>query len=134
MNNDWEDFTKAKAVLVIGSNLTETNPLTSVRIKEAIRVYKAQVMVFDSAITNLGKLASHPYMIKPGTEGLVIDGLIKAAMCIKNRQIPPNLHFENPNPKIPFDQLPLRVPKTVEAWPETSGKALAGVNSFEDNP
>ena len=42
--NDWEDLTKAKAVLVIGSNLTETNPLTSVRIKEAIRVYKAQVM------------------------------------------------------------------------------------------
>ena len=79
-SNDWEDLTKAKAVLVIGSNLTETNPLTSVRIKEAIRVYKAQVMVFDSAITNLGKLASHPYVIKPGTEGLVIDGLVKATV------------------------------------------------------
>jgi len=78
--NDWEDLTKAKAVLVIGSNLTETNPLTSVRIKEAIRVYKAQVMVFDWAVTNLGKLASHPFLIKPGTEGLVIDGLIKAAL------------------------------------------------------
>ncbi len=78
--NDWEDLTKAKAVLVIGANLTETNPLTSVRIKEAIRVYKAQVMVFDSAVTNLGKLASHPFLIKPGTEGLVIDGLIKAAL------------------------------------------------------
>ena len=79
-SNDWEDLTKAKAVLVIGSNLTETNPLTSVRIKEAIRVYKAQVMVFDSAITNLGKLASHPFLIKPGTEGLVIDGLVKATV------------------------------------------------------
>lgn len=78
--NDWEDLTKAKAVLVIGSNLTETNPLTSVRIKEAIRVYKAQVMVFDSAVTNLGKLASHPYLIKPGTEGLIIDGLVKASI------------------------------------------------------
>jgi formate dehydrogenase alpha subunit len=78
--NDWEDLTKAKAVLVIGSNLTETNPLTSVRIKEAIRVYKAQVMVFDSSVTNLGKLGSHPFLIKPGTEGLVIDGLIKAAL------------------------------------------------------
>ena len=79
-SNDWEDLTKAKAVLVIGSNLTETNPLTSVRIKEAIRVYKAQVMVFDSAMTNLGKLASHPFVIKPGTEGLVIDGLVKATV------------------------------------------------------
>ena len=78
--NDWEDLTKAKAVLVIGSNITETNPLTAVRIKEAIRVFKAQVMVFDSAVTNIGKLASHPFLIKPGTEGFVIDGLIKAAL------------------------------------------------------
>lgn len=78
--NDWEDLTKAKAVLLIGSNITETNPLTAVRIKEAIRVFKAQVMVFDSAITNIGKLASHPFVIKPGTEGLVIDGLVKAAL------------------------------------------------------
>jgi predicted molibdopterin-dependent oxidoreductase YjgC len=78
--NDWEDLTKAKAVLVIGSNLTETNPLTSVRIKEAIRVYKAQVIVVDSAVTNLGKLSSHPFLIKPGTEGLVIDGLVKATV------------------------------------------------------
>jgi len=78
--NDWEDLTKAKAVLAIGSNLTETNPLTSVRIKEAVRVYKAQLIVFDSAVTNLAKLASHPFLIKPGTEGLLIDGLIKAAI------------------------------------------------------
>lgn len=78
--NDWEDLTKAKAVLLIGSNITETNPLTAVRIKEAIRVYKAQVVTFDSAITNMAKLASHPFVIKPGTEGLVIDGLVKATI------------------------------------------------------
>lgn len=78
--NDWEDLTKAKAVLLIGSNITETNPLTAVRIKEAIRVYKAQVVTIDSAITNMGKLASHPFVIKAGTEGLVIDGLVKAAI------------------------------------------------------
>lgn len=75
--NTWEDFTKAKAILLIGSNLTETNPLTSVRIKEAIRVYKAQVVTLDSAITNMARLASHPYLIAPGTEGLVLDGLVK---------------------------------------------------------
>ena len=78
--NDWEDFTKAKAILLIGSNITETNPLTAVRVKEAIRVYKAQVVTIDSAITNMGKLASHPFVIKAGTYGLVIDGLVKAAI------------------------------------------------------
>ena len=79
-SNDWEDLTKAKAIILIGSNITETNPLTAVRIKEAIRVYKAQVITFDSAITNMAKLASHPFLIKPGTEGAVIDGLVKAAI------------------------------------------------------
>ncbi|HRI37514.1 MAG TPA: molybdopterin-dependent oxidoreductase, partial [Nitrospira sp.] len=78
--NDWEDLTKAKAIIVIGSNITETNPLTAVRIKEAVRVYRAQVVTFDSAITNMSKLASHPFLIKPGTEGAVIDGLVKATI------------------------------------------------------
>jgi acyl transferase domain-containing protein/aryl carrier-like protein len=59
-----------------------------------------------------------------------VAGLIKAAMCIKHRQIPPNLHFDEPNPKIPFDQLPLRVPTALESWPAADGPALAGVNSF----
>ena len=62
--------------------------------------------------------------------GAGVAGLIKAALCIKNRQIPPSLHFENPNPKIPFDRLPVRVPTEVENWPEDGGKALAGVNAF----
>lgn len=78
--NDWEDLTKAKAILVIGSNITETNPLTSVRIKEAIRVYSAQVIVADSANTNIAQLASHPLLIKPDTESLLIDGLLKAVI------------------------------------------------------
>lgn len=78
--NDWEDFTRAKAIILIGSNLTETNPLTSVRIKEAIRVYKAQVVTLDSAVTNMAKLASHPFLIKPGTEGMVIEGLVKSTI------------------------------------------------------
>ena len=79
-SNDWEDLTKAKAIVVIGSNITETNPLTAVRIKEAVRVYRAQVVTLDSAISNMSKLASHPFLIKPGTEGAVIDGLVKTAI------------------------------------------------------
>ncbi len=78
--NDWEDLTKAKAVLVIGSNITETNPLTAVRIKEALRVYHAQVIVVDSSTTNIAQLASHPLLVKPGTEALLIDGLVKAVI------------------------------------------------------
>jgi len=60
-----------------------------------------------------------------------VAGMIKAALSLKHGQIPPNLHFETPNPDIPFEALKLRVPRTVEPWPD-SGAAprLAGVNSF----
>jgi len=78
--NDWEDLTKAKAILLVGSNLTETNPLTAVRVKDAIRIYKSQVIVVDSAQTNIAKLSSHPMMVKPGSEGMFVQGLVKSVI------------------------------------------------------
>jgi acyl transferase domain-containing protein/aryl carrier-like protein len=60
-----------------------------------------------------------------------IAGLIKVALALQHRQIPPNLHFDIPNPKIPFDELRLRVPTNLEPWPDNhNGVRLAGVNSF----
>ena len=62
--------------------------------------------------------------------GSGIAGLIKAALCLKHRQIPPNLHFETPNPDIPFEDLQLRVPQRLELFPNGKGPRIAGVNSF----
>jgi myxalamid-type polyketide synthase MxaE and MxaD len=59
-----------------------------------------------------------------------IAGLIKVALALRHREIPPSLHFEKPNPHIPFDELPLRVQTTLSRWPVESGPALAGVSSF----
>lgn len=56
--------------------------------------------------------------------------VIKAVLCLEHGLIPPNLHFERPNPKIPFDSLPLRVPTDTVPFPEGSGPRRAGVNSF----
>jgi myxalamid-type polyketide synthase MxaB len=58
-----------------------------------------------------------------------IAGLIKVALMLKHKAIPPSLHFERPNPHIPFGRLSLRVPSTLEPWP-AEGRALAGVSSF----
>ncbi len=57
-------------------------------------------------------------------------GLIKTALAIRHRAIPPSLHFETPNPAIDFDALRLRVVTSLEPWPETQGLATAGVNGF----
>jgi polyketide synthase 12 len=59
-----------------------------------------------------------------------VAGVIKAVLCLDKGLIPPNLHFERPNPKIPFDRLPLRVPTEMVPFPESAGPRRAGVNSF----
>ncbi|MDJ0578254.1 MAG: polyketide synthase, partial [Xenococcaceae cyanobacterium MO_234.B1] len=46
-----------------------------------------------------------------------IAGLIKVALSLQHRQIPPNLHFQEPNPYIPFDKLPVKIPQTLTEWP-----------------
>src|SRR5919202_3094805 len=59
-----------------------------------------------------------------------IASLIKVALSLKHRELLPTIHFQKPNPHIPFDQLPLRVQQTCEPWTEESGQAIAGVSSF----
>jgi phthiocerol/phenolphthiocerol synthesis type-I polyketide synthase C len=59
-----------------------------------------------------------------------IAGLIKAVLALKNRCLPPSLHFNNPNPKIDFAELNLRVVTKCTPLPETEKPLLVGVNSF----
>ncbi len=70
--------------------------------------------------TNLGHLEA--------AAGIV--GLIKTVMALRRGAIPANLHFDSPNPHIPFDELRLKVVAEPTAWPVTGRRRLAGVSSF----
>ncbi|CQD09704.1 Beta-ketoacyl synthase [Mycobacterium europaeum] len=59
-----------------------------------------------------------------------VAGLIKVALALQHKAIPPSLNFTEPNPEIPFDTLPVRVAQTLTPWPENGGRAVAGVSSF----
>ncbi|GAB6041227.1 SDR family NAD(P)-dependent oxidoreductase [Endothiovibrio diazotrophicus] len=60
-----------------------------------------------------------------------MPALIKTVLALQHGQIPPNLHFNTPNPRIPWDDLPIRVPVALTRWPEAgSAGRLAGINSF----
>src|SRR2546428_3663047 len=80
MMNVYEQITKANVLLLIGTDITETNPIASLRVKEAIRVCGAQVIVATSRLTNIAKLASHPLPIAAGSERWFIQALVKAAV------------------------------------------------------
>lgn len=58
-------------------------------------------------------------------------GLIKMIGALQHHVVPPSLHFRTPNPHIPWDVLPVRVPTTRETWMEPAGKPRrGGVSSF----
>ncbi|HEX9056616.1 MAG TPA: beta-ketoacyl synthase N-terminal-like domain-containing protein, partial [Ktedonobacterales bacterium] len=59
-----------------------------------------------------------------------IAGLIKVALTLVHGELPASLHFQEPNPHIPFADLPLRVQRETGPWPAHTGPALAGVSAF----
>ncbi|HJT95003.1 MAG TPA: type I polyketide synthase, partial [Mycobacterium sp.] len=59
-----------------------------------------------------------------------IAGFLKAVLAVQRGSIPPNLHFETPNPHIPFDKLCLKVVAERTDWLPTGRPRRAGVSSF----
>lgn len=60
-----------------------------------------------------------------------IAGLIKASLAIQNKAIPPNMHFNQLNPKIEPFYSRMKVPTALLPWPETgNGPRRASINSF----
>ncbi|HEY1016838.1 MAG TPA: beta-ketoacyl synthase N-terminal-like domain-containing protein, partial [Herpetosiphonaceae bacterium] len=59
-----------------------------------------------------------------------VAGLIKTALALKHRQIPPLINFSQPNPKIDLAASPFYVTTKLIAWPAADGPRRAGVSSF----
>ena len=59
-----------------------------------------------------------------------VTGLIKVALALAHGAIPPHLHFRTPNPLIPWDRLPVKVPTALTPWEATHGTRIGGISSF----
>lgn len=59
-----------------------------------------------------------------------VAGLIKTALSLKHRILPPSLNFEQPNPQIDFASSPFYVNTVCKSWPSGSTPRRAGVSSF----
>ena len=58
-----------------------------------------------------------------------IAGLVKLALALFHRRLAPNLHFHEPSPLIPWDDIPIRVQDRFGRWPSDRG-LIGGVSSF----
>ena len=59
-----------------------------------------------------------------------VTGLIKTVQALKYQQIPPSLHFKQPNPQIDFANSPFYVNTTLSEWKTNGTPRRAGVSSF----
>lgn len=60
-----------------------------------------------------------------------VAGFIKTVLALHHRQLPPSLHFQQPNPEIDFEHNPFYVNVELKDWlVNDNGLRCAGVSSF----
>ncbi|MEO1370804.1 MAG: type I polyketide synthase, partial [Acidobacteriota bacterium] len=88
------------------------------------RVYKADVeqgsCLIGSVKTNIGHTNRAAGAIS----------LIKTALSIHHQKVPATLHFEEPNPKIDFEQSPFRVVTELTPWERNGNPRRAALSAF----
>jgi acyl transferase domain-containing protein/acyl carrier protein len=76
-------------------------------------------LLIGSVKTNIGHLEA----------AAGIAGLIKVVLALQHQRIPAHLHLQSLNPRIPWNDLPVRVTAEEQSWPAI-GRLVAGVSSF----
>jgi len=59
-----------------------------------------------------------------------LAGFMKACLSIYHRQLPPHLHFRQPNHHIDWEHMPFRINKEVYGFDNNNARISAGVSSF----
>jgi myxalamid-type polyketide synthase MxaB len=59
-----------------------------------------------------------------------VAGLIKVVLSLMHEEIPPHLHFQQINPHIPIEQLPIAIPTRGQTWKRGDKRRIAGISSF----
>ncbi|WP_233624133.1 type I polyketide synthase, partial [Burkholderia vietnamiensis] len=96
-----------------------------IEVDALARVYGAgraahEPLVIGSVKTNIGHLESASGMA----------GLIKVLLSFQHGRIPAHLHFRQPNPHTPWQEIPVRVAAEPLDWPRGERRRVAGVSAF----
>jgi acyl transferase domain-containing protein/short-subunit dehydrogenase len=87
-------------------------------LKAAITDHREKPLLVGSIKTNMGH--------SEAASGIV--SLIKTALCLRHRVIPPNLHWHSSPEGMELDAVGIRIPLQCEPWPEDA--PFAGISSF----
>ena len=81
----------------------------------------------DSSRLHIGSVKSNIGHLEPASG---IAGLTKLLLALRNRELPANLHFNTPNPKIDFAAWNLNVVDRAIELPDRETPLVFGINSF----
>ena len=96
----FDDILDADVLLLVGTNITETNPVTGLKVKEAVKKRRATLITIESlepvigTISNIATLSHHHFRTLPSDIPTTILGLLKA--IIEENLIQPNLMQQHP--------------------------------------
>ncbi|MGQ0812747.1 MAG: molybdopterin-dependent oxidoreductase, partial [Nitrospiraceae bacterium] len=80
----FDDIVAADVLLLIGTNITETNPITGLKVKEAVKKRGATLVTIEAlepalgTISNIATLSQHHLAASPSHFGNMVLGLLKA--------------------------------------------------------
>ncbi|CAH8769907.1 non-ribosomal peptide synthetase/type I polyketide synthase [Paenibacillus dendritiformis] len=103
-----------------GSGTPLGDPIEIEALTKAFRSDRTGFCRIGSVKTNIGHLDA----------AAGVAGLMKTALALHHKQIPPSLHFEMPNPNIDFANSPFVVNTALAEWRNEAGPLRAGVSSF----
>lgn len=105
-----------------GTGTNMGDPIEVAALTQAFRTGtdKRNFCALGSVKTNMGHLDTAAGVI----------GLMKTALAIKNKLIPPTLHFKDPNPKIDFENSPFFINTEAIEWKRGAAPRRAGVTSL----
>ncbi|MDZ8138069.1 MAG: amino acid adenylation domain-containing protein [Nostoc sp. DedQUE04] len=81
---------------------------------------RSQPLYVGSVKTNIGHLEA----------AAGIAGTIKTILALQHGEIPPHLHFQEPNPLINWQGYPIKIPGQTIPWSNNGELRIAGVSSF----
>ncbi len=103
---------------------------TGTRLGDPIEV-GALNMAFGNTIHHSCAIGSVKSNIGHSDSAAGIAGLIKTALCLKYRKIPPSINYDRPNPEIDFEAGPFYVNTALTHWESDDHAPLrAAVSSF----
>lgn len=103
-----------------GTRLGDPIELESLTAVYAKRTSRRRFCAVGSVKPNIGHLDT--------AAGLA--GVIKVALSLHHREIPPSINYTAPNPEIDFENSPFYVPDAPLAWPKDRMPCRAALSSF----